>query len=337
MDKYIDVEQKTIIHARHNKQKFQNPDFTQNGEKRAKVKLKKLETLWINTGTLCNIECINCYIESSPKNDRLVYFSLEDTIQFLDEIQKLNMETNEIGFTGGEPFMNPYFIPIVEETLKRGFQVLILTNAMTPMQRPKIKQGLLKLNQIYQKKLTIRVSLDHYQKELHEIERGIKSWENTINGINWLMQNNFQINICGRTCWSENEKQMRDGFAKLFKEKNWNINPQNKIQLVLLPEMDEMADVPEITEKCWDIIGINPEEMMCAKSRMIVKRKGQKKPTILPCTLLPYDTNFEMGNSLAQSLTANGKMFDNGAVKLNHPHCSKFCVLGGGSCSVNDN
>jgi len=22
-----------------------------------------------------------------------------------------------------------------------------------------------------------------------------------------------------------------------------------------------------------------------------------------------------------------------GIVKLNHPHCAKFCVLGGGSCS----
>jgi len=26
-------------------------------------------------------------------------------------------------------------------------------------------------------------------------------------------------------------------------------------------------------------------------------------------------------------------MFRAGAVKLCHPHCSKFCVLGGGSCS----
>jgi len=29
-------------------------------------------------------------------------------------------------------------------------------------------------------------------------------------------------------------------------------------------------------------------------------------------------------------------MFDNGAVKLCHPHCAKFCVLGGGSCSRRD-
>jgi len=49
---------------------------------------------------------------------------------------------------------------------------------------------------------------------------------------------------------------------------------------------------------------------------------------------LPYDPAFEMGSTLAASLNADGGNFRNGAVKLNHPHCSKFCVLGGASCSA---
>jgi hypothetical protein len=40
-----------------------------------------------------------------------------------------------------------------------------------------------------------------------------------------------------------------------------------------------------------------------------------------------------MGATLAESLAADGGNFERGAVKLNHPHCAKFCVLGGGSCS----
>jgi hypothetical protein len=58
---------------------------------------------------------------------------------------------------------------------------------------------------------------------------------------------------------------------------------------------------------------------------MIVKRKGADAPVVLPCTLLPYEPEFEMGETLAGSL---------GPVRLNHPHCAKFCVLGGGSCSA---
>ena len=66
--------------------KFKNPDVTAKGEPRAFVRLTKLDTLWFNTGTLCNIECANCYIESSPRNDRLAYLTIDEVCAYLDEI-----------------------------------------------------------------------------------------------------------------------------------------------------------------------------------------------------------------------------------------------------------
>ena len=44
-------------------EKFSDPDVTAHGERRARVALAGLRTLWINTGTLCNITCRNCYID----------------------------------------------------------------------------------------------------------------------------------------------------------------------------------------------------------------------------------------------------------------------------------
>ena len=43
--------------------KFRNPLQTAKGERRAQVALKALDTLWFNTGTLCNRTCLHCYIE----------------------------------------------------------------------------------------------------------------------------------------------------------------------------------------------------------------------------------------------------------------------------------
>ena len=60
------------------REKFEHPDWTAKGERRASVPLIELETLWINTGSLCNITCRNCYIDSSPTNDRLVYLSASE-------------------------------------------------------------------------------------------------------------------------------------------------------------------------------------------------------------------------------------------------------------------
>lgn len=304
-------------------QKFIDPFVTAKGEQRAWVNLKGLRTLWFNTGTLCNLSCINCYIESTPRNDRLVYLTHAEVTEYLDEISQEKYPTEVIGITGGEPFMNPEIIPIMEECLSRGFHLLVLTNAMRPMM--KLESPLLNLKDKYGSALVLRISIDHFEKALHEEERGKNTWEPMLKGLQWLSQNGFSIDVAGRTRWGGSEEELRNGFAAFFKMHNINIDALNSKQLILFPEMDEKSPVPEITTACWDIVGISPDEMMCASSRMVVKRKGAEKPAVVACTLLPYDEKFEMGHTLKESSRR---------VQLNHPHCAKFCVLGGGSCTA---
>ncbi len=313
--------------------KFEHPDWTAAGEPRASVALTRLDTLWINTGTLCNIACEHCYIESSPSNDRLAYIARDEANAFYDEIAAGGLGTREIGFTGGEPFMNPQILGLIEDALARGFEALVLTNAMQPMRRPRIETGLLELNRRFGARLTLRVSLDHHGPTLHETERGDGTWDKTVAGLDWLADNGFKVAIAARTCWSESEAALRAGFARLIAQHGWPVDAADPGQLVLLPEMDGRRDVPEITTRCWGILHKRPDDMMCASSRMVVKRNGAARPSVVPCTLLPYDTRFDMGSTLADAGRVDGGMFAAGAVKLCHPHCSTFCVLGGGSCS----
>ena len=305
-----------------NPRKFQDPFFTVKGERRARVVLKALETLWFNTGTLCNLTCRHCYIESSPKNDRLVYLTAAEVTEYLDQIEAGGLSTSLIGFTGGEPFMNPELTAMLEDVLSRGLAALVLTNAMKPM--AKCKPALLRLRDRYGGRLTIRVSIDHYGRHVHEVERGRRSWGPTIDGLCWLARNGFSLHVASRRLSGESEAAIRSGFAGLFAELGVAIDADDPIALMVFPEMDRAADVPEITEACWGILGKSPESVMCATSRMVVKRKGAARPVVVACTLLPYDPRFELGRTLAEA---------GGAVPLNHPHCAKFCVLGGGACS----
>jgi len=303
--------------------KFRDPATTAKGERRASVTLKALRTLWFNTGTLCNSTCEHCYIESSPANDRLVYLSAAEVREYLDEIARDKLATEEIGFTGGEPFMNPELLQMLEDCLSRGYRVLVLTNAMRPMM--KCAARLLVLREKYGARLVLRVSLDHYSQVLHEKERGRRSWGPALEGLKWLAAHGFHINVAGRTAWGEPAAREREGYARLFAAQGIPLDASDPRALVLFPEMDERVDVPEITEACWGILHVNPDNVMCASSRMVVKRKGAERPAVLACTLLPYDPRFELGQTLADALPS---------VALNHPHCAKFCVLGGGSCSV---
>jgi uncharacterized Fe-S cluster-containing radical SAM superfamily protein len=305
--------------------KFKDPDTTAKGERRASVALKRLETLWFNTGTLCNIACKNCYIESSPTNDRLVYLTAAEVAAYLDEAEALGQRPKTVAFTGGEPFMNPDMPAILETALKRGYEALVLTNAMKPMMRPRVQAVIVDLVNRYGARLTFRVSLDHWRKDLHDDERGEASFDDTLEGLRWLRDQGVVTAVAGRLLWGDSDADMRAGYAALFARENLNIDAADHAALVIFPEMDARVDVPEITVDCWRILNKDPADVMCATSRMVVKRQGEAKPAVLACTLLPYDPQFELGPKLADALKP---------VKLNHPHCAKFCVLGGGSCKA---
>ena len=306
-------------------EKFQDPYLTAKGETRAQVSLSNPETLWFNTGTLCNIACESCYIESSPTNDALVYLSADDVSDYLDQLETRNWGVREIAFTGGEPFMNPDMIEMMRRSLRRGYEVLVLTNAMRPMMRKSVLAGLSELIEAYRDKLTFRISLDHWSADFHEKERGKGSFEISLKGMRWLRDAGATMTVAGRTMWDEPEAAARLGYGALYATEGFNIDAQHPGKTVLFPEINgDPAEVPEITDACWGILDVAPTSVMCSSSRMVVKRKGAETPAVVACTLLPYDPQFELGSSLEEA---------EAPVKLNHPHCSKFCVLGGASCS----
>ncbi|GMM93426.1 radical SAM protein [Qipengyuania sp. MTN3-11] len=303
------------------REKFSDPQWTAANEPRAKVPLTKLETLWINTGTLCNLACATCYIESSPTNDALVYIAAGDVARFLDQAEAAG--TREIGFTGGEPFMNPDFMAMLRDALDRGFEALVLTNAMKPMRRH--QDALLDLLGKFGERLTLRVSLDHHTQAVHEGERGRGTWDLAMAGLRWLSDSGFAIAVAGRLLPGEGEPEARAAYGRLFEAEGLEIDAGDPARLVLFPEMDATRDIAEITTSCWDILGKSPADVMCATSRMVVHRKGEPAPRVAACTLIPHDPQFDMGGEMGEASRE---------VSLNHPHCARFCVLGGASCSA---
>ena len=302
--------------------KFTDPLVTAKGEERARVPFVRMDTLWFNTGTLCNLACASCYIGSSPTNDALVYLTAAEVQRFLDEEAALGLDTREIGFTGGEPFLNREMIAMLTLALERGRDALVLTNAMKPMRRH--EAALLALRERFGDRLTLRVSLDHHSAAVHEAERGAMSWAAALDGLRWLSAHGFSLAVAGRRFGSESEGGARAAYATLFAEQGIAVDAGSPARLVLFPAMDETADVPEITTACWGILDQSPADVMCASSRMVVHRRGEPRARVAACTLLPYALGFDLGETLADALRP---------VPLNHPHCARFCVLGGASCS----
>ena len=132
--------------------------------------------------------------------------------------------------------------------------------------------------------------------------------------------------VAGRTTWGDSDGRSREGYAAFYTRHGFDIDAQHPGQTVLFPEMDETAEVPEITTACWDILNKSPER--CHVCLVTDGGETQRVPNARWCWPVPFwptIPNSELGETLAEAETS---------VALNHPHCAKFCVLGGASCSA---
>src|ERR1700733_13665721 len=90
------------------------------------VALGHLDDLWFQvTGTLCNLRCRHCFISCSPTNDAFAFLDLPTIERRL--IESLPLGVKEYYFTGGEPFLHPRTVEILEMTLRHG-PATVLTN-----------------------------------------------------------------------------------------------------------------------------------------------------------------------------------------------------------------
>jgi hypothetical protein len=250
-------------------------------------------------------------MESTPTNDALAYMPLA---AFEALLRELPSSLAEIGFTGGEPFMNPDILAMLDTALRAGKSVLVLTNAMRPMQRH--EAALAALIGAYPGRLAVRVSVDHYRPDRHDALRGRNSFGPTLAGLRFLARAGAKISVASRTPWGETEAMMRAGFGRLFAAEGLAIDAETPADLILFPEMDFSSPAENVTRAAVEAVPAE-KPLMCATSRMVVLRKGDVGPVMTPCTLLP---NRDLG------------AWDE-AVRLDHPHCAQFCVYGGASCA----
>jgi len=205
------------------------------GSSTRRFKTPRSKTLWFNTGTQCGLACKNHYIDFSPTNDSLAFIRLTQVQQFLNQIQRHELGTEEIGLTGGEAFCNPDIIAIMGTILRRGFRLLVLTNAMHS--RLERKNGLLALHKLYGQQLTLRVSMGHFEQQLYQQRRGPNAWQPLLDGLCWLSGQGFTIAVAGRRLRGEEEQILRQGYAELFRRHNIQLDAFDQRALLLLPEI----------------------------------------------------------------------------------------------------
>ncbi|HKL26955.1 MAG TPA: radical SAM protein [Desulfuromonadales bacterium] len=291
--------------------------YTSQDEPRGYIQPQALQELWFHTGTNCNLRCAFCYEGSKPGDGRIEPLTLHDAQRFIGEAVELGVE--KFSFTGGEPFVNPKIIEILDTALVHR-PCLVLTNATGPL-----INKLAEIRQLHGKPnpLNFRISLDHPDPAAHDRARGRGSFAKALDTLGRLHQAGFGVSIARLKRPDEDSAAVDRAYEPFLSV----AGVPKDIPIIKFPEFHRpgsQSNVPEITETCMTryLSGEQRAAFMCNFSKMIVRKNGTCG--VYACTLVDDISSFDLGPTLKAAMEKR--------VMLGHHRCYA-CFTGGANCS----
>lgn len=300
-------------------QKRPQPDWlsTSKGDPRGYIQPTRLEELWFHTGTNCNLRCPFCLEGSRPGDNRIEFITEAEAAPLIAEALDYGVKT--FSFTGGEPFLNPHMVPILDLALTHR-PCLVLTNATEPLMN-RLGQVERLLDKPHS--LQLRVSLDFPDPQRHDAGRGRGNFRKSLRCLRHLHELGVPISIARLMEEGEDTEAVNAAYQPYFEE----VGLPRDTRMVVFPDFKppfSAAETPEITESCMTtyLTANQRDAFMCNFSKMVVKKGGTIG--IYACTLVDDDEDYDLGSSLAEAMEVR--------VMMKHHRCYS-CFAYGASCS----
>ena len=254
--------------------KFKDALVTAKGEQRAHVALRVARDAVVQHRHAVQPHLpATATSRSSPRNDRLVYLTAAEVADYLDEIERDGLGTRLIGFTGGEPFMNPELPAMLEDVLSRGFKAHGADQRHEADAQDEAGAAR-RCASATATNLTIRVSIDHYgaaaargRARRAQLEADHRRAD--VAG----RQAGFDVHVAGRRFSDETEEQRaRAAIARLFAELGVADRCRRaRWRWCCFRRWIATVDVPEITD---GVLG-HPEEVARQRDVRLLAHGGQ--------------------------------------------------------------
>ena len=175
-----------------------------------------LDALWFQvTGTLCNLRCAHCFISCAPDNESFGNLSYEEVERRLEE--SVSLGVREYYFTGGEPFLHPRIVDILELSLSYG-PTTVLTNGT--LLKARNVEPLAAAAAASRWSLEFRISIDGFDVETNDALRGDGTFERAMAGLEVLLAYGFLPIVTVVQTWDPGaEPEMYDRFVAMLRSR----------------------------------------------------------------------------------------------------------------------
>ena len=268
--------------------------------------LLHLDALWIQVaGTRCNLTCRHCFVSCGPAVDTLSFLSRGRVREVVAEARGLG--AREYYLTGGEPFLHPELLGIVEDVLAAG-PCTVLTNG-TLFTAGRIRR-LATLASASRYALELRVSLDGTSAPEHDAFRGPGAFERTMDGLRRCAAAGLLPIVTLTLHHDEDPLTFAAGAAVALRAAGI---PRPRLKMLPLFRIGRAADATASAA----INDFVTDRLPCGGCRAV------SSAGVHPCPLLVDEPGGRMGARLADAL---------GPVRLDHTACAT-CWWSGATCA----
>jgi MoaA/NifB/PqqE/SkfB family radical SAM enzyme len=251
-----------------------------------------LDALWIQVGgTLCNLRCSHCFVSSGPGDDRHPLMTRGEVRGRVAEAVRLGVK--EFYFTGGEPFLHPELLEILEDTLASG-PCTVLTNG-TLFTTARL-DALRTLSDGARYSLEIRVSLDGPSAAEHDRFRGPGGFALTMAGLTRLAEYGL-LPIVTVTA-EEDTWELRERYIALLRAAGL---PRPRLKVMPLFRLGRETGRTRGYQEAESLLDLpaesfDPARLQCRSCRAVTSRG------VFVCPLLVDEPEARMSDRLDQAL-----------------------------------
>ena len=277
-------------------------------------RLLHLDAVWIQVaGTLCNLTCEHCFVSAGPGIERHAMMS-RDAVRGR-VLEGLGLGAREFYFTGGEPFLHPELIAILEDTLALA-PCTVLTNG-TLLTRSRV-ESLRQLSERGRYSLEVRISFDGGSESEHDALRGAGAFARTLDGLRRLDAVGMLPIATVTQTGGEDSLTFRERFAARMREAGIT-----RARIKLLPlfalgretRRSPAATAPTLAGLDQDAVGM--AALPCGTCRAVTSQG------VFVCPLLVDEPSARLGDTLAEAAQA---------FTLSHAACAT-CWTTGATCA----
>jgi AdoMet-dependent heme synthase len=226
----------------------------------------RLTTLWLQiTGTWCNLQCTHCINASGPTDPWLPSMDARSIQHAIREAETLGVK--EIYFTGGEPFLHPEILPLLNDSL-----AIAPTSVLTNGTRIDVRMAaaLARLAGEAAYSLDIRVSLDDVNEQRNDRIRGRGAWRKAVRAIRLLAEQGILPIVTATEILSGHEDSPGAGMYQQFRDflLCLGIEPA-RVKILPVFAAGRLAGTRDVRLIEADLDGFDRSRLQCADARVV--------------------------------------------------------------------